>query len=175
MQKCDRFFKETLPFHCAPDHLRTQVDGSACVQLWHFNKPTAHSTLIALLPTSAAEVRALSWCPCSILDSTHNPAVSSRAADDDAAPPPARCFLLAAALSSGQIEVCLPVSCLKSSHLSIFESPTPTGVVHPRCSSCPSLYPGARPPVCQRRQLRALGCAAPYCTSPRAITMRRRL
>jgi hypothetical protein len=78
------------------------------VQLWHFDQLTARCALVALLPTPAALVRALAWCPHSVSASPSSPTCQKaemQCATAAAASPPPRCFLLAAALSSGQLEV----------------------------------------------------------------------
>jgi hypothetical protein len=139
------------------------------VQLWHFNEQTAECTLIALLPTPAAEVRALSWCPyslpaCPSFSPACPPAFPSPAPAAAAAAPPPPCFLLAAALSSGLVEVCNP----SPSHpLCIyFHTLHVLGVGHPVVSSRSALLQRASPPFSQRQRLRGLGPAASRGTPP---------
>jgi hypothetical protein len=99
------------PLGSARHHLTfSQAASSGCagVQLWHFDQLTARCALVALLPTPAALVRALAWCPHSVSASPSSPTCQKaemQCAAAAAASPPPRCFLLAAALSSGQLEV----------------------------------------------------------------------
>jgi hypothetical protein len=81
--------------------------GCAGVQLWLFDQRTARGALVALIPTPAALVRALAWCPHSLSASASPPTCQKAEMQHAAAAasPPHRCFLLAAALSSGQLEV----------------------------------------------------------------------
>ncbi len=146
-QTCTKY----LPHLIAP-----QAAGCACVQLWSFNEHTAACTLIALLPTPAAEIRALAWSTCSLPPSPPSPSDPSSAPHP--APPPSPSFLLAAALSSGTLEVPSPPPLPCHIQQLLTSTPPPphhpfAGVVHTIVSPFLPMCRRARSPINQRSQL----------------------
>ncbi len=119
-----------------------QASGCACVQLWHFNQRSALGALVALIPTPAAEVRALAWCTQSLPASAFPspPSHPDHEQRSDASRPAPCFFLLAAALSSGEVEVSSALAPhpslihLAFSHVCLQVWSIPSSLIAARCS-----------------------------------------
>lgn len=119
-----------------------QASGCACVQLWHFNQRSALGALVALIPTPAAEVRALAWCTQSLPASAFPspPSHPDHEQRSDASRTAPCFFLLAAALSSGEVEVSFTLAPhpslihLAFSHVCLQVWSIPSSLIAARCS-----------------------------------------